>query len=72
MLLLVAGMESPMAGIKFKAEYDPHSYPEKALAALNPAWLNPAGSQPDGGESGGVPDGRGLAGQYGCGRRASF
>ena len=43
MLLLVAGMESPMAGIKFKAEYDPNDYPEKALAALNPAWLNPAG-----------------------------
>jgi hypothetical protein len=43
MLLLVAGMESPMAGIKLKAEYDPNDYPEKALAALNPAWLNPAG-----------------------------
>lgn len=43
MLLFVAGMESPMAGIKFKPEYDPNDYPEKALAALNPAWLNPAG-----------------------------
>jgi hypothetical protein len=42
-LLLIAGMESPMAGIKFKAQYDPHDYPERALAALNPAWLNPAG-----------------------------
>ena len=42
MLLLVVGMESPMAGIKFKAEYDPNDYPEKALAALNPAWINPA------------------------------
>ena len=46
MLLLVAGMESPMAGIKFKPEYDPHDYPAKALAALNPAWLNPAGVSP--------------------------
>ena len=46
MLLLVAGMASPMAGIKFKAEYDPQSYPEKALAALNPAWLNPVGVSP--------------------------
>ena len=43
MLLLVAVMESPMAGIKFKPEYDPGYYPEKALAALNPAWLNSAG-----------------------------
>ncbi len=46
MLLLVAGMESPMAGIKFKPEYDPNDYPEKALAALNPAWINPAGPGP--------------------------
>ena len=46
MLLFVAGMESPMAGIKFKPEYDPNDYPEKALAALNPAWLNPAGLSP--------------------------
>jgi hypothetical protein len=44
MLLVVAGMGSPMAGIKFKAEYDPNDYPEKALAALNPAWLNPGGA----------------------------
>jgi hypothetical protein len=42
MLLLVAGMESPMAGLKFKAVYDPNDYPEKALAALNPAWINTA------------------------------
>jgi len=46
MLLLVAGMESPMAGIKLKAEYDPNNYPEKALAAQNPAWLKPAGLNP--------------------------
>lgn len=46
MLLLVVGMESPMAGIKFKAKYDPNDYPEKALAALNPAWLKPAGVTP--------------------------
>jgi hypothetical protein len=46
MLLLVAGMESPMAGIKFKAEYDPNDYPEKALSALNPAWLSPGGVSP--------------------------
>ena len=41
-LLLVAGMESPMAGIKFKPVYDPNDYPERALAALNPAWINSA------------------------------
>ena len=46
MLLLVAGIASPMAGIKFKAEYDPNDYPEKALAATNPAWLNPARVSP--------------------------
>jgi hypothetical protein len=46
MLLLVAGIESPSAGIKFKADYDPHDYPEKALAALNPSWLNPARMSP--------------------------
>jgi len=46
MLLFVAGMESPMAGIKFKAEYDPNDYPEKALAAPNPAWINRAGQGP--------------------------
>ncbi len=46
MLLFVAGMESPSAGIKFKAEYDPHDYPERALAALNPAWLNPIRMRP--------------------------
>ncbi|MEO8053160.1 MAG: hypothetical protein ABI833_22370, partial [Acidobacteriota bacterium] len=39
-LLLVAGMGSPMAGIKFKAEFDPHDYPESALTAPNPAWLD--------------------------------
>jgi hypothetical protein len=43
MLLLVAGMESPMAGVKLKAKYNPDYYPEKALAALNPAWLSSAG-----------------------------
>jgi len=43
MVLLVAAMASPMAGIKFKPEYDPNDYPEKALAAPNPAWLNPVG-----------------------------
>ena len=48
MLLLVAGMESPMAGVNFKAKYDPDYYPEKALAALNPAWINPAGLNPAG------------------------
>ena len=42
-LLLVAGMESPMAGIKFKPEYDPNDYPAKALAALNPPWISRAG-----------------------------
>ena len=41
-VLLVVAMESPTAGIKLKAEYDPSYYPEKALAALNPAWINPA------------------------------
>ena len=46
MLLFVAGMESPMAGFKFKAEYDPKDYPEKALAALNPAWISPAALSP--------------------------
>ncbi len=44
MLLLTVAIASPMAGIKFKAEYDPKAYPEQALAALNPAWLNPASS----------------------------
>ena len=43
MLLVLAGMVSPMAGIKFKAEYDSSDYPEKALAALNPAWIAAAG-----------------------------
>lgn len=46
MLVVVTGMESPTAGIKFKAEYDPHDYPERALAALNPAWINPAWVSP--------------------------
>jgi len=54
MLLLLAGMESPMAGIKFKAEYDPANYPAKALAALNPAWINSAGLHPDGLRSDGL------------------
>ena len=45
-LLLVAGMESPMAGVNFKPKYDPGYYPEKALAALNPAWLSAAGVSP--------------------------
>jgi hypothetical protein len=35
MLLLAAGISSPVAGIKFKAEYDPEAYPQKALAALD-------------------------------------
>jgi hypothetical protein len=46
MLLVLAGMVSPMAGIKFKAEYDPSDYPENALAALNPAWIHSAGLNP--------------------------
>jgi hypothetical protein len=45
-LLLVAGMESPMAGVKLEPKYDPDYYPEKALAALNPPWLNSAGVSP--------------------------
>ncbi len=45
MLLLALAVASPMAGSKFKPEYDPAAYPEKALAALSPAWLGggPAG-----------------------------
>ncbi len=42
MVLLAVAMASPGAGIKLKAEYDPNDYPEKALAASNPAWVNPA------------------------------
>ena len=36
MLLVAAAIASPAAGIKFKAEYDPEAYPQKALAALSP------------------------------------
>jgi len=46
MLLLAVAMASPNAGIKLKADYDPHDYPEKALAALNPAWINPLSLNP--------------------------
>ena len=46
MLLLAGGTESPMAGVKLEPRYDPDYYPEKALAALNPAWLSPAGASP--------------------------
>ena len=42
MLLLAVAIASPNAGVKFKPEYDAKAYPEKALAALNPAWLRPA------------------------------
>jgi hypothetical protein len=44
MLLLAVAIASPMAGIKFKAEYDPETYPQKALAALYPD--GPGGSSP--------------------------
>jgi hypothetical protein len=37
LLLLVVGIASPMAGFKFKAEYDPKHYPQAALAALSPS-----------------------------------
>ena len=48
LLLLTVEIAAPSAGIKFKPVYDPKAYPEKALAALNPAWLtaaNPAQQQ---------------------------
>jgi len=34
-LLLAAGIASPMAGIKLKPEYNPAAYPQNALAALD-------------------------------------
>jgi len=37
MLLLTIAIASPLAGLKFKPVYDPKAYPEKALAALDPA-----------------------------------
>jgi hypothetical protein len=43
MLLMTAAIASPMAGIKFRPDYDPEAYPAKALAALNPAWLGGEG-----------------------------
>ncbi len=42
MLLIALAVASPAAGVKFKPEYDPKAYPEKALAAANPAWLRAA------------------------------
>jgi hypothetical protein len=71
MLLLAVAIGSPMAGIKFKAEYDPKTYPEKALAALFPgAFGGPGGPSPLGsGGPGGPPllvlgsDGLGGAGE---------
>ena len=41
MLLLALAVASPAAGVKFKPEYDPKAYPEKALA-LSPPWLRGA------------------------------
>jgi hypothetical protein len=43
MLLMALAVASPAAGDKFKPQYDPKAYPEKALAALNPAWMGTAG-----------------------------
>src|ERR1700681_1327821 len=42
MLLIALAVASPAAGVKFMPEYDPKAYPEKALAAANPAWLRTA------------------------------
>ena len=46
MLLIALAVASPAAGVKFKPEYDPKSYPEKALEAANPAWLRAAPASP--------------------------
>jgi len=42
MAAVCLAMASPKAGLKFKPSYDPKGYPEKPLAAMNPAWLNRA------------------------------